>query len=53
MDKNTSLADSPGKFLKILFTILRITIGWHFLFEGIFKLAHGPEKKLVCLNLHL
>ena len=39
MDKNTSLADSPGKFLKILFTILRITIGWHFLFEGISKLA--------------
>jgi len=39
MDKEKSLADSQGKLVRILFTILRITIGWHFLFEGISKLA--------------
>ncbi len=39
MAKIKSLADSPGKLVKLLFTLMRITIGWHFLFEGISKLA--------------
>ncbi len=39
MAKIQSLADSPGKLVNLLFTLLRITIGWHFLFEGISKLA--------------
>jgi uncharacterized membrane protein YphA (DoxX/SURF4 family) len=33
------LSDPPGKLIRLLFTVLRITIGWHFLFEGISKLA--------------
>lgn len=32
-------AAPPGRLVKLLFTLLRISIGWHFLFEGISKLA--------------
>lgn len=39
MIKIKSSADPPGNPVKLLFTLLRLLIGWHFLFEGISKLA--------------
>jgi uncharacterized membrane protein YphA (DoxX/SURF4 family) len=39
MGKIESFTNLPVKPVRIFFTLLRITIGWHFLFEGISKLA--------------
>ena len=39
MGKIKSFADPSGNLIRLLFTLLRIAIAWHFLFEGISKLA--------------
>ena len=31
--------DHPENFSRVVLTILRLLVGWHFLFEGISKLA--------------